>query len=180
MNRSIQIFAYIVFAFALTFAVGVYFASSSVRQSAVALSATALNAQAQQDRLAYQKRISALAKDTQEERAAIESLVSFDIVSIVNKIEAAGKPLGLTVTVNDAQASGAQQDLANGDSLRAVTFLVQSEGSYASLMKLETLFENLPLASSVESVELQKLQDPKTPWHLTARIRVYTTAAISS
>lgn len=180
MNRALQLFAYILLAFASTFAVGIYFAASSVRDSAVALSATAANAQAQQDRIAYQKRISALASDTEEERARLESYVSLDIVSIVNLIEASGEPLRLPVTVNDAQALGAQQDLPGGDALHAVTFLVESQGSYASLSKLEALFENLPLASSVDSVEFQKLQDPKTPWHLTARIRVYTTAAISS
>jgi hypothetical protein len=179
MDRSIQFIAYGLLAIALVTWGGVYIATSRIRESAVALSASASNAQAQADRIAYQKRLSAIASDTQEERAALDALIAPDIVSMVKEIESAGKPLHVTVTVNDAQASGAQ-DLPGGGSLRTVTFLVESQGSYASLMKLETLFENLPLASTVDALELQALQNQATPWHLTAHIRVYTTSAISS
>ncbi|HVU75302.1 MAG TPA: hypothetical protein VHD38_00465 [Candidatus Paceibacterota bacterium] len=180
MNRSLQFFAYVLLGIACATCVGIYIAAGSIRQSAIALSASAANAQAQEDRIAYQKRLAALATDTQNQRAELEALVSPDVVSIVNELEAAGNPVHLSVTVNDAQTSGAAQDLPGGGSLHAVTFLVESQGSYASLMRLETLFENLPLASVVDGVEMQELQDQKTPWHLTARIRIYTTAQISS
>jgi hypothetical protein len=179
MDRSIQLIAYGLFIIALITWGSVYVAASRIRENAVALSASASNAQAQADRIAYQKRLSAIARDTEEERAALDALLAPDIVSMVKMIESAGKPLRLTVTVNDAQASGAV-DLPGGAPLRTVTFLVESQGPYASLMRLETLFENLPLASTVDELELQSLQDQATPWHLTARIRVYTTAAISS
>jgi hypothetical protein len=180
MQRSIQLIAYALFLVALVTWGGVYLAAARMRADAVSLSASASNAQAQEDRIAYQKRIASLARETADERARVDDIVSLDIVSIVKKIEAAGKTLRLTVSVNDAQASGAAQELASGDSLHAVTFLVESQGSYAALMQLEELFENLPLASSVDGLELQSLEGAAMPWHLTARIRVFTTSAISS
>jgi hypothetical protein len=180
MARFTQLVAYALLALALLAWGGIYVASSSVRASATALSSDVASTQAQEDRLAYQKRLAALAEDTQVERASLETLVSRDLVSIVNQLEATGKPLGLAVVVSDAQASGALQDLPGGGSLRTITFIVESQGTYASLMRLEGLFENLPLASTVDTLELQALQSQQTPWHLTARIRVYTTAPISS
>jgi hypothetical protein len=180
MARFMQLAAYALLALALLAWGGMYAASSSVRASAAALSSDAASAQAQEDRLAYQKRLAALAEDTKTERAALEAFASRDLVSMVNELEATGKSLGLTVMVSDAQASGALHDLPGGGSLRTITFIVESQGTYASLMRLEELFENLPLASTVDTLELQALQNRQAPWHLTARIRVYTTAPISS
>ena len=180
MNRWIQLFAYALLTVTLVVWAGIYFAAVSIRAHAVELSSSVSSVQAQEDRIAYQKRLSALATDTQSNRAELESLVARDVVSIITMLEEAGKPLRLSVLVNDAQSAGVAQEIPGGGALNAVTFLVESQGSYASLMRLETLFENLPLVSTVDGVELQELQDSSIPWHLTARIRVYTTASISS
>jgi hypothetical protein len=66
--------------------------------------------------------------------------------------------------------------------LQAVAFVVQAQGSFSSLMKLVALFEHLPLVSSVGEIDLERTAAANQKaglWHLTARIRVLTTAISS-
>jgi len=71
--------------------------------------------------------------------------------------------------------------------LRAVSFLVEAEGSFAALMRTAELFETLPLPSSVQNLELERALSlnesaGKTValWRLTARISVFTSSEIPS
>ena len=156
----------------------VYIAFSLQDQAASNANSTAQSEQ-QLDRIAYAQRLAALASDTKDERTRLESIVQPDIVAIVNVIEAAGKSVKVNATVSDALSEGGPQALPGGQSLQTVAFVVQAQGSFASLMQLAALFEHLPLSSSVEQLELEHTPSADTkvaPWHLAARIRVMTTS----
>lgn len=139
--------------------------------------------QADAAKRAYTARLAALAQDTSTQRAALESLVQPDVVTIVNGIEAAGKKAGTDAQVTSALADGTATDLPGGGKIQGVAFVVEAHGSYASMARLAQVYEKLPLASTVESVDLEKavaLGATSASWHLTIRIRVFTSAPISS
>lgn len=161
--------------------VGVWYAAGSIRAQAVATASAAQSTDQQSQRLAYQKRISALASDTEDERAKLEGLVKKDVVTIVNTLEAAGTPLGTKLSVKNAQAAGVGEELADGTKLRPVEFLVEGNGSFATLMRVVSVYEHLPLVASLSQVEIGRTVSGTgaSDWNLVLRVRVYTTADIS-
>jgi hypothetical protein len=160
----------------------VLYAAFSIQTQALSSATEVAQSQQQLDRIAYVQRLSALASDTKDERATLESLVQPDVVSIVNTIEAAGQSAHISATVSDALPEGPLQQLPGGESLQAVAFVVQAHGTFPEMMKLGALFEKLPLASSVEQFDLEHTSagDQTVSWSLTARIRVMTTSVSSS
>ena len=148
-------------------------------QAAESAHSAAQSAQ-QLDRLAYTQRLSALASDTKDARLQLERLVQPDAVTIVNTIESAGKSARVNATVSDAISEGASQQLPGGASLQAVAFIVQAQGAFLDMMKLAGLFEQLPLMSVVEQLNIERSTGGDTAkassWRMTARIRVLTTA----
>lgn len=122
-----------------------------------------------------------LARDTLAERIALSGLVNTDVVGIAAQIQAAGKSAGTATVI------GAATPVAIGDNsagVHAIEFIVQSNGTFAQVMKAARLFSTLPLPSSLQDLDLEQTPAEgaqKTgPWQLSARIRVYTSADISS
>lgn len=160
----------------------VLYTAMAIRTEAIASADSAARSETQVDKAAYTQRIAALATDTAQERAALDTLVQSDIVSIIDIIEAAGKTARVQATVSDALPEGGAQEMPGGSQLQVVSFIVQAQGSFSSLMRAISLFEHLPLPSSVGQVELQYLSTTDSraqPWRMTVRIRVLTTAASS-
>lgn len=161
--------------------VGIWFAASVIHSRALEAATTAQNTDQQAQRFAYQQRISALAADTQPQRAQLESLANHDIVSIVTTLENAGKALGVTVKVNNAQAVGSGEELPDGSVLRPIEFVLEARGSFTALMRALEVYEHLPLISSLTQVELGRTDtgSASSDWNLLMRVRVYTIADIS-
>ncbi|MEK7601166.1 MAG: hypothetical protein AAB480_01370 [Patescibacteria group bacterium] len=160
----------------------VIYAALSIQTQARVSATNVAQSEQQIDRAARMLRLSGLVADTKDERARLDSLIQSDVVSIVDTIEAAGAAARVKATVSDALPQGVSRELPGGEPLQTVAFVVQAQGSFSSLMKLVALFEHLPLVSSVEEIDLEQSAgaNPKTAtWHLTARIRVLTTAISS-
>ncbi|HUO50437.1 MAG TPA: hypothetical protein VMU25_02645 [Candidatus Paceibacterota bacterium] len=122
-----------------------------------------------------------LVSDTLAQRTALSDLVSTDVVGIAAQIQNAGKAADTTTTIGAATPVPIQGNTAG---IHAIEFLVQSNGTFPQIMKAAQLFETLPLPSSVQELDYEQIPPSGTQkvgsWQLSARIRVYTTADISS
>lgn len=112
-----------------------------------------------------QSRVKTLVRDTLQERESLASAVRMPVVGAVEIIEAAGRDAGARDVVI---VEATPQTLTNKE-LSAVSVTVQAEGSFAALAKAVSLFETLPLASTVENVHFEYVKDA---WRLTVRLRV--------
>lgn len=126
-------------------------------------------------------RMHALAVDTEGARARLDNLLNVDVLSAVDALEGAAKMAKVDVKLGNAQSDslGVQ---SGPSSLKAIGFVVSAQGSFASLMRLLTLFETLPLPSSITRFDLEHTSgvSDASSWRLNAYIRVLTTADISS
>lgn len=110
-------------------------------------------------------RLRAIVRDSEAERAALESIVRISLLDAAETIEAAGRTAGATnVSIGEASpgSSSASQKLST------YTFVVNAQGSFASLTRAVSLLEALPLPALVEQFEISKTD---TTWRLTARLR---------
>ena|SRR3990167_7242811 len=129
-------------------------------------------------------RLHVLARDTKSAREQLDLLTKTEVLEIANMIESVGKSTGVKIKINDAEPASYQQATnAKPQTLNAIDFLVETEGSFRALAHTSILFENLPMLSSVQSLEFERIRDSegsaknKTPlWRLRARIKVMTTA----
>ncbi len=160
----------------------VIYTAFSIQTQAQTSATSVAQSEQQIDKAARTLRLSGIVSDTKDERVRLDGLIQSDVVSVVNIIEAAGAAAYVSATVSDALPEGVARELPGGPPLQAVAFVVQAQGSFSSLMKLVALFEHLPLVSSVVELDLERnaATNPKVAsWHLTARIRVLTTAISS-
>ena len=181
MKRSIMYIALAALLLALCAWGAVLYGASEIRHLASKRAEQAIAAGREFDRTAYAQRIAALAADTEGDRMRLGELLQADIVTIIDIIEAAGKSARVTVRVSDALPAGGAEALPGGGELQAVEFIVQTTGTFSSLMQAATLFEQLPLPSSVQQIELERStgEQSTVPWRMTTRIRVLTTALSS-
>jgi hypothetical protein len=136
MKKGIQLISWSLLALSILAWGGVWYAGSYLVREASVRASSASVADQQVDKIAFTQRLKTLASDTRQERGELDSLVSHDVVSIVNIIESTGSTLGVDVQVNDALPLGVSQTLPDGSTVRAVAFVIESQGSYASLMRL--------------------------------------------
>ncbi len=128
---------------------------------------------------ALNQRVKSLAASTEPERAQLEVMLKTDLVTIINTLEQAGKSAGVQAKVSDASLAGTQA-IQNGDPIRAVIFSIQASGNYAQIMHAAQLYESLPLLSTVEQIEIERLQSESSKtavWNMLVRIRVFTTSS---
>ncbi|MDO8562045.1 MAG: hypothetical protein Q7S05_04460 [bacterium] len=152
----------------------------------------AVDAETISERESAAMRLHTLARDTKSDRDQLDILMQAEILGVVNIIENVGKSTGVIVTISGAtpetepRKSG-QQAGAVTRPFGTISFLVEAEGTFSSLMHTALLFENLPILSSVQNLELERISvlgsSPKTKkqlWRLSARIQVVSAADISS
>lgn len=165
----------------------IYAAWISTQQS-VRSSQTA-DVQSVSDREIAAVRLHALARDTQEQRTQLDTLARTDVIGVANMIDSIGRIAGVTLQIGGATPESAGQKAGAGtvSALHAVSFVVEADGSFSSLMHAAALLETLPSLSSIQSLEFEHAplsadsgSARSAPWHLTARIRTVTTADISS
>ncbi|KKW19286.1 MAG: hypothetical protein UY63_C0017G0063 [Parcubacteria group bacterium GW2011_GWA2_51_10] len=129
----------------------------------------------------------ALARDTKDLRKQLDDMTRVDVLDAAGLIESVGDAAGVAIKINAASLEPVDGEESEDAELRAVSFLVEAEGSFAALMRTAELFETLPLPSSVQNLELERALSlnesaGKTValWRLTARISVFTSSEIPS
>jgi len=132
-------------------------------------------------------RLRSLVRETKSARDRLNSLTGSEVLGIANIIEGVGKSTGMAVTIIGAtQSPPSQKSKVPAPILHPIVFIVEAEGSFASIMHTAQLLENLPIPSSLQSLELNYTQNysdsvktKKQAWRLSARIQVMTTANVS-
>ncbi|MCR4281192.1 MAG: hypothetical protein NUV88_02580 [Candidatus Kaiserbacteria bacterium] len=146
------------------------------------------NAETVTERQSASLRLHSLARETKSARDRLDSLTGSEVLGIANIIEGIGKSTGVAVTISGAiQSSPAPKSKTTSSILHPIILIIEAEGSFASLMHTAELLENLPILSSLQSLELDYTQNysgsvktKKQVWRLSARIQIMTTANVSS
>jgi len=164
---------------------GIYFFYETIQEKETARTQRLRSIEQSTQQQTSAARIQALVNDTKDSRAALDAIMTTELLSAVKTVESVGKPLGLVVHVENASPSGSKTGL-----LHAVSFALSADGSYSSLMRLLQLFETIPLPAIVEQASINKQSDdpkadapkdaPKALWHLELRLKVLTLANVSS
>lgn len=181
--RTLSLSAYSLLAIAVIAWGAVFFESSWLLGSASDRAQSAASSEQMSEKLAYAARLSALAADTKDERAQVEAMVRGDVVAIANTLEAVGKNAGVGAKVSDALPENGATALPGGGAVQPIAFIVQTQGTFQALMRAAALYERLALPSQIEQLDMEKSGsgDAKSaPWRMTLRIRVLTSAIITS
>jgi hypothetical protein len=125
-------------------------------------------------------RMHALVQETSDERARLDAILNIDVPAIANLLKSVGSA-GVPVKLSGALPEIAPPAAARGPEVSAVGFALEADGSFSALMHTLQLLEDLPLASTVSRVDIQRVGDPNgktTSWHMNVYVKVLT--AISS
>ena len=130
-------------------------------------------------------RLHALARNTKEERALLETFADVGIVSMVETLEKAGQDAGVALEIGQVVADTALPSASPAaPTIRPIVISVRAQGTFPRLFHLVELLHLLPVPSSIEQIQFEHLPDGVDPkkgeWQLSARIRILTIAAISS
>jgi len=172
MKSRILILAGVSIILAIALWVGYVFlilALTSERE-AYALLISAAEVQEQRDRAA--SRLRAVARDTRDDRERLEELLRTDAIQAAATIEALGKKSGTQLVIEGATSQGSE--------IATVYVTLGADGTLPALSALIRNLENLPFPSSVDAVSLESRPAPDKKgaerWHLTARVKIMTTA----
>ena len=179
MSKGITFTAWILLLIAMSAWAAVGFGAYMMIQVADNRASDVQQALTQANQRAINERINTLAQNTSEDRATLATMLATELVTIIDTIEATGKAAGVESKVSDASLSGTT-NIPGGEPVRSVVFSVQSAGTFTQIMHAAQLYEEMPLLSSVEQIELQRLSttDPKArPWVMTVRIKVLTSSS---
>ena len=141
-------------------------------------------AQAQDEESAAGK-LHATMRDTKQARDALDALANTDVLTSVDIIEKIGSQSGAKVHVEGASAAALSNQKSSKD-VHAFLITATSQGKLQTLMKITSLLETLPLASSLFGLELEQLpadsqgKSSTDVWRLTIRIRIVTTSPIGA
>ena len=125
-------------------------------------------------------RLHALARETKEARETLERIADMDVVEILDVIEGVARDSKIPIQIGQALS-----EPASGSSpIRAVSFMIQVQGSFAEVLRAMALLESLPIASSVAEIHLERLPEAtrsgRALWRGALRVRFFTTADIAS
>jgi hypothetical protein len=125
-----------------------------------------------------------LARETQQERSALEKISNIDVLSAVNLIESIGAS-STSVRVESAHAVKTTAK-AGANQMNVVDLYARTEGSFSYVMNVIKALENIPLPAAIQQVDLShspiesnsKLKNDI--WQLNIRLRFYTTSTLST
>lgn len=164
--------------------VGVGFFANLIQEKHAAYIARMAEAAQQADVAADAARLHILASGNLERSSKLDTIMSSEVPSIVDTIKSVGTAAGVPVKISGALPTTVPK---NQKGVQAVAFILESSGSFSSMMRVLALFESLPLASSIELVDLSREdqgggKSSRTPqtWRLNLKLRVITTATVSS
>ncbi|MDO8521701.1 MAG: hypothetical protein Q7S08_00225 [bacterium] len=189
MKHNTAVFAWTAAVAAVAAWVAVFMYASWISAELDARVSQTADVQSVSERAIAAIRLHALARDTQIERAQLDNLTHSDVIGVANTIDSIGKIAGVALKIGGATPeSSGQKKGANGTpALHAISFVVEASGTFSSLMHAAALLETLPSLSSVQSMEFEHValsgdskSSKSSSWRLTARIRMLTTADISS
>ncbi|MDO8552537.1 MAG: hypothetical protein Q7S01_03325 [bacterium] len=188
-RRNIQIFSWMAAVAAVAAWAGVVMYASWISGQLDARQSLATDVESISAREMAAARLHALARETNALRLQLDNLANPDVISVANVIDSIGKISGSKLKIGGVIQEYAAQNASASDApaLHAVGFAVEAEGTFASLIHAAKLLETLPAPSSVQGLEFERA--PLTTdsgsakpavWRLTAHIRVFTNADISS
>jgi hypothetical protein len=125
-----------------------------------------------------------LARETEDERAALTDATNVDVLSAVNRIESVNAS-GTAVQVVSAQPVKTSAK-ATSQQMNVVDLTARAEGSFSSVTRVMQMLETLPLTTTVQEIDMNHAPiDPNAKnnsdtWTLKIRLRFYTTAALST
>ena len=186
--RNIGVLAWIAVAAALVLWTAVVMYDSWISAQLEARSSQTTDVQTTSERDIAAVRLHALARDTENQRAQLDSLTHADVISVADTIEGIGKISGVQLKIGAATPESTAQKKSEGKTaaLNVVGFVIEADGTFAAVMQAAALLESLPILSSIQNLEFERVmafsdsKSAKSTWHLTARIRVVTAADISS
>src|SRR3989344_5351450 len=115
---------------------------------------------------------------TESGRQQIEEMLTIDLLSLADRVVAAGVDAGVVLRVaNPTQEASALQKNkeAKGPTISTVHFTIEAEGPFEKLYHALALLETLPVPVRVEEVSfLQSNDDSASTWHMKVRMRILT------
>lgn len=142
------------------------------------------SAQERTDQETQSAQARSLARETATDRDILEKSSNIDVLTAVNTIESIGDSTGASVRVRDAQAEKSIAGRAGTLPVNAVNLSIESEGTFASIMRVLKMLETLPFSASIRQVSLGRAQPTESgktiQWTMSVLVRVLTTATISS
>jgi len=160
-----------------------YFAMVIQNEHAAYAQQTA-SAAAQSDQAADDARLHVLASGNIERSLKLDALVAPDVSSIIESIRSVGTASGAAVKISAALPGTVPKSQKD---IHAVAFVIESAGSFSSMMRVLALFDTLPVPSSIELVDLSRASQEdgtatRAPqaWRMSLKLRVLTTATVSS
>ncbi len=135
-------------------------------------------AQAENAAVQNKQNLHNLAPSTADNTANLNSLLNVDVLGIASDIEDAGKASGAATVIGAASSQSVK--VSGATDLHTLEFIVTASGTFSQVMRAAQLFESLPLASTIEELDFSHQSSGTPAWQLSARIKVLTTADISS
>ena len=177
MKRSENYLALLLLVLALLACAAVVYFQWMINDAETAYGASVQNAQqsftAQNSAVAMH----AEAQDTASARQKLDALLSPDVASVAATLRGIGKTTGAQVVLGGALPESTPTNASGQSSLSAVSYSLEADGTFASLMRTLQLIETLPLPSRVERFDIQQSQG--TSWHMSVSIRVLSTTISS-
>ena len=118
-------------------------------------------------------RVHAIARDTENLRRELEDLTQVQILEAADSIEQVGKSTDAAITIGSAMPNPQE----NKNAPKSVSFLIEAEGTFSSIMHTAALLETLPFASRIASMEFQSVSSESSKvsaWRLRARLHLLT------
>ncbi|MBI5003839.1 hypothetical protein HZC00_01975 [Candidatus Kaiserbacteria bacterium] len=163
---------------------GVGFFVNHIQDKRIAYTARMAEAAQQANVAADAAKLRILANNNSERAAKLDTIMSSDVPMIVEMIKSVGTVAGVPVKISGALPTSVPK---NQKGVQAVAFILESTGSFSAMMRVLALFESLPLPSSIEIVDLSRegqgagvSSHVSQSWHLNLKLRVITTATVSS
>jgi hypothetical protein len=127
-------------------------------------------------RSAYAKTVDVLAKDTQEDRATLQSTISDrDVVSIIRLFEQAAEDARASFVVETVAPEIFLAASGNQKPLPAVVISMRVEGSFERVHHFLVLIEHIPLVARIDQASIEQREGGA--WRLTTRVRIATEEA---
>ena len=128
-------------------------------------------------------RLHVIATSNAENAVLLDQILSPDVPTMIAAIKSIGVTANVPIEISEAAPGSVPK---NQKDIHAVTFVIESQGSFSSMMQVLSLFESIPLASSVEFVSLtygdaksSSAAGAASSWQLNVKLRVITTASVT-
>jgi hypothetical protein len=127
----------------------------------------------------------ALARETADDRQALTRISSVNVLAAVNLIESV-RSGSAKVSVTGAQPEKSIPARGDAPPINVISLFLHTEGSFSDTMRILQLIESLPLATTVQSVNIARPAVDTSPtsaaakWSLDARLRFFTTSQLPS